>query len=84
MLRTGRESRVFGVFCFGDKARQDYRLTLPGSGRAELLLDSDWQCFGGNTPRKEQTLTAGKDGVLTLDLAPYSGQLYLWTPDDPA
>ena len=84
MLRTGRESTVFGVVNLGDQPARDYRLTLPGSGGAELLLDSDWQCFGGRTPREAQTLTAAGDGVLTLDLAPYSGQLYQWMPDDPA
>ena len=75
---------MFGVVNLSDQPARDYRLTLPGPSRAELLLDSDWQCFGGRTPREAQTLTAAGDGMLTLDLAPYSGRLYRWMPDDPA
>lgn len=81
MLRTGRESRVFGVFCFGDCPPRDYLLAMPGPGQARLLLDSDWQCFGGGTPREDCTLTTDARNCLAVSPAPYSGRLYLWTPD---
>ena len=72
---------MFAAFCFGD-APARCPLTLPGQGWAELLLDTDWQCFGGGSPRPQQPQTAAVDasGRLALELAPFSGQLWRWQP----
>ena len=81
LIRHGRQSCVFAAFCFGD-APARCPLTLPGQGWAELLLDTDWQCFGGGSPRPQQPQTAAVDasGRLALELAPFSGQLWRWQP----
>ena len=73
MLRRGRQTTVFAVFNFGDTTLE-YPLTLPAPASCTLLLDTDWQPFGGGTPRTERTAHA--DPGLTLTLAPFSAQLW--------
>ena len=81
LIRHGDSSSVFAAFNFGEEAA-GYPLVLPGAGWATQLLDSDWQCFGGETPRPWDpcTLPADETGCLTLELAPFSGQLWHWQP----
>ena len=78
ILRRGEKSTVFAAFNFGDEPLADYCLTLPESGRCTLLLDTDWQCWGGNTPRPGCETAEETKGEITLTLAPYSGRLYLF------
>lgn len=73
MLRRGHGSMVFAAFNFGDTPLE-YPLTLPAPAACTLLLDSDWQPFGGSTPRSARTAQA--DPGLTLTLAPFSAQLW--------
>ena len=73
MLRRGRQTTVFAVFNFGDTTLE-YPLTLPAPASCTLLLDTDWQPFGGGTPRTERT--AQVDPGLPLTLAPFSAQLW--------
>ena len=73
MLRRGRASTAFAAFNFGD-APLEYPLTLPAPAACTLLLDTDWQPFGGGTPRAGRTAQA--DPGLTLALAPFSAQLW--------
>lgn len=76
MLRRGREQTVFAVLHFGDKPLEGYRLNLPAAGSTTLLLDTDWTCWGGASPRPEHCGPNATDGSFAADLAPYSGQLY--------
>ena len=73
LLRRGRDTTVFAAFNFGDTPLE-YPLTLPAPAACTLLLDTDWQPFGGGTPRTERTAQA--DPGLTLTLAPFSAQLW--------
>lgn len=49
---------MLAAFNFGDTALEDYTLTLPRTGKLTLLLDTDWQCFGGKTEKPKRA--AGK------------------------
>ena len=73
MLRRGRDTTVFAAFNFGDTPLE-YPLTLPAPAACTLLLDTDWQPFGGGMPRAGRTAQA--DPGLTLTLAPFSAQLW--------
>ena len=55
---------------------QEYVLELPGVTALEALIDSDWEIYGGRTPRAEKPLTP-QAGGFALGLAPYSGAYYL-------
>ena len=63
--------RLAVVLNLSDQARS---CRLPAPNGVELLLHTDWQCFGGNTPRGAADKPVG--GVLPLSLSPYSGQLF--------
>lgn len=80
ILRKGKQSTVFAVFNFGDTVLEDYALNLPAAGQITLLLDTDWQPWGGSTPRPAKAKAQRHQGSLTLTLAPYSGRLYLAEP----
>ena len=74
--REGNEGAVLAAFNFGDTELADYALTLPRTGKLTLLLDTDWQCFGGKTEKPKRAAAKACDGALTLTLPPYSGRLY--------
>ena len=69
--RTGGGERIAAVFNFSDRA-QDYALKLPGAASLEVLIDSDWDIYGGKKPRGADRLTPRK-GAFALKLAPFSG-----------
>ena len=71
--RRGGGERLAAVFHFGDRP-QTYTLSLPGVKRAETLLDSDWQCFGGGTPEGEARCVL-EEAVLRCTLPPFSAVL---------
>ena len=77
ILRKGQKTTVFAAFNFGDTPLEAYALTLPAAGTTTLLLDSDWDCWGGSTPRPAQCAAQPTDGDFTLTLAPFSGRVYL-------
>ena len=81
ILREGRESMVLAVFNFGDEARQKYTLDLP-AGKLTLLLDTDWQCWGGTTekPHRRSSVTVKKEKPFCVTMPPYSGKLYRLEP----
>lgn len=72
ILRRGKEERLAAVFNFSG-IEQSYEFSLPEGTRAKVLINSDWQQFGGSTPaRKARWQTAGK----SWKLAPFSGLLF--------
>lgn len=73
--RRGEEQRVLCAFNFGDLPRT-YRLPVKEARTAEPLLNTDWQPFGGATPRSEQAM-AVEDDAVTLTMAPFSAQFWL-------
>lgn len=81
ILRRGRQSVVFAAFNFGDEVLEGYELTLPAAGHYTLILDTDWQPWGGSTPRPGVLPALRTRGTVRLTLAPFSGQLYLWQED---
>ena len=64
------------ALALSDTALEDYTLTLPRAGKLTLLLDTDWQCFGGKTEKPKRAAGKACDGTLKVTLAPFSGRLY--------
>ena len=81
MVRRGWQSMVLAVFNFGAEEQPAYTLDLP-AGRWTLLLDTDWQCWGGTTVQQNQkkTGTISRRRPFTVALPPYSGRLYRLEP----
>ena len=67
---------MLAAFNFGDTELEDYTLTLPRTGKLTLLLDTDWQCFGGKTERPKCRTAKACEATLKVTLPPYSGRLY--------
>ena len=56
--------------------RGRFERTLPRAGRLTPILDTDWQCFGGQTEKPKRLVGKACEGKLKLTLAPFSGRLY--------
>lgn len=68
--RTGRGEKVFAYFNFSDQEKR-CRYTAGDRERISLLLDTDWQRFGGNTQEPENRenlieLMPGQEAELSL------------------
>lgn len=55
-----------------------FRIGVPQEGRYRLVLNSDWEDFGGNTPQKNRTLRTesvawhGRSNSLNIEIPPLS------------
>ncbi|MGN0975527.1 MAG: alpha amylase C-terminal domain-containing protein [Gemmiger sp.] len=78
LLRKGRDTAVVAMFNFDCVTLENYVVPLPGSGTLTLLMDTDWQCWGGAAPRPGTPRAEPCAGKFTTGLAAYSGRLYLW------
>ena len=76
--RRSQKQRLLFCFCFGDKAPEPVSLNLEAeeNSRLALLLDTEWQRFGGSHPETRLEIPMKKGRVL-LSPAPFSGQCYL-------
>ena len=74
--REGHDGAVLAAFNFGDTELKEYELALPRAGRLTPILDTDWQCFGGQTEKPKRLVGKECEGKLKLTLAPFSGRLY--------
>ena len=76
--RRSQKQRLLFCFCFGDKAPEPVSLNLEAeeNSRLALLLDTEWQRFGGIRPETRLEIPMKKGRVL-LSPAPFSGQCYL-------
>ncbi len=67
--RKSKKQTIIAVFNFSDKA-VDYTLGT-NAENAVLILDSEWEDFGGNTPKSPQKIGKGN-----LRLEAFSGKFY--------
>ena len=79
LLRTGRESCVAALFNFGADPQEAYTLDLPAC-RLTLLLDTDWQCWGGAAPAPQDAPPVQAAGPTAFTLPPFSGRFYRLDP----
>ena len=75
-LRAGKGEQLAVVLNLNDRPEEDYSLRIPGAGRLELLLDSDWQCWGGQSLPCAGAVAVPQAGEFFLHLAPFSGKIY--------
>ncbi len=72
-LRKGEGEDILAVFNFSDWEKADYTVKIGKNTRAELIIDSDWEKFGGNS--SESPYFTENDEI-TTDIQPYSGKAY--------
>ncbi|MDO5417825.1 MAG: 1,4-alpha-glucan branching enzyme, partial [Lachnospiraceae bacterium] len=87
LMRRGSRKSAVAVFHFGDREQKDYQVWIPGVKKVKLLLNSDWDVFGGAARKdtkiwkllKEKNTGSEKepDGVmLQVSLPPFTGLLF--------
>ena len=75
-LRCGKRQTVLAIFNFADVPCENYTVTLEKFKFAKLIMDSNWEQFGGNileTP-KEYKIIQNK---LSLNMEQFSGKLFI-------
>lgn len=79
-FRKGIDSDILAVFNFSDWEKSDYTVAIGEYSNAELLIDSDWQDFGGDTPEGESRFNISA-GELVADMQAYSGKIFILKKD---
>ena len=62
MIRHSKDHHILAVFNFSDHAQEQW-FSLPHVANAELILNSEWRCYGGNVSRREKIFTLVNDGI---------------------
>lgn len=75
ILRRGHNGSMALVFNMSDSVQTGYRLELVNAEKAELLLYSDWQEYGGATAKGTEKIKA-EENAIELELVPYSGMIF--------
>ncbi len=78
-LRRGESEDILAVFNFSDWEKRNYTVKIGNCTSVELLIDSDWEKFGGDTHESEYSLC---DGRFTAYMPPYSGKMFVINKKD--
>ena len=73
--RWSWQEHIVAVFNFSAQ-EQKYNLPISNAKELHLLLSSDWEKYGGETPEDDAILTP-ENGEVQLTLKPYSAVYYL-------
>lgn len=73
MSRESEEEVLAAIFNLGNMEQKDYEVETEAE-EMEILLDTDWQKFGGSTPEQNENIKLEK-GKIKCTLPPYSGIL---------
>ncbi len=74
-IRSGGGEKILAVFNFSDKAQEEYSVKIESCTNAELILCSNWECFGGNCKKVMKNYKAEKS-VLTVDVESFSAYYF--------
>lgn len=75
-LRKAKEQWILAVFNFSDEAVPEYEIQIPKTEKATLLLDSNWECFGGKKKKvREETLIA--ESGMHIQMEKFSAKYYI-------
>ena len=77
--RKSENETLMTIFNFGDSILEDYSLDVKYADKAEVLLYSDWKCFGGNT-NENKIICKLEDNKLIITLQGYSSILIKLIP----
>lgn len=73
--RKSGKGDVLAVFNFSDWMQSDYTVKIGSDWKETLLIDSDWNSFGGDTLDAETQYTRTVDS-LVMDVPPFSGRMF--------
>lgn len=79
--RASSGERIAALMNFSGAEQKDWRIEVPEAAGADVLLDSDWQRFGGTTPDGEADISFdAKTGELICCLPPFASVLVSLEP----
>lgn len=78
--RESADGHLLAVLNFSDWRQFDYEVCIGADYSESVLIDSDWNSFGGLTPDGETKYVRQNDR-LKMDIPPYSGRLFLLKND---
>ncbi|MBR5512808.1 MAG: 1,4-alpha-glucan branching protein GlgB [Ruminococcus sp.] len=78
-LRKGEYEDILAVFNLSDWGRSGYTVKIGGYTKVDLLIDSDWEKFGGDVC---ESISSVRNGLLTVDMPPYSGKMFVMYKKD--
>ncbi len=81
-IRKGSNYNILAVFNFSDWEITDYLVKIGEYSNTELIIDSDWEDFGGDTSENESRFSVSA-GELVTDMAAYSGKIFILKKDVP-
>ena len=76
--RKSGKGDVLAVFNFSDWMQPDYAVKIGSDWKETLLIDSDWNSFGGDTKDAETQYTRTADS-LVMNVPPFSGRMFFLT-----
>lgn len=76
--RKEGNTMVAAVFNFSDKVQEDYKVTIAGLWKEQVILNTDWNQYGGSTAEGQDIYKTEKeaDTELTITLPKYSGIMF--------
>lgn len=77
-IRKSKTGDILTVLNLSDWYQPDYSLKTGSISEIKLLLDSDSELYSGRTPDGKTSFRYG-DGLLTMDIPPYTGFMFLIT-----
>ena len=76
ILRQCSEQKIITIFNFSDLVQENYEVKGDGYNEAEVLLYSDWECFGGRTS-VDSTIVSFDRNSIKCSLNPFSALIML-------
>ena len=75
-VRRAKEQTILAVFNFSDKPYEEFSMSIENMTRIRLLLDSNWERYGGDKKVHRESYEA-IDGVVTIDMEGFSGKYFV-------
>lgn len=57
-----KNKNFIAIFNFSDEEQEDYELDTEEEGKLSVILDTDWDEYGGNTKKKKTLPAKAKKG----------------------
>ncbi|MCM1387662.1 MAG: 1,4-alpha-glucan branching protein GlgB [Bacillus sp. (in: Bacteria)] len=75
-LRICKTQKILAIFNFSDKDISKYEVEMPDAQKAILILNSDWECYGGTSPAKKTDITI-KQSIMKTSINRFSALFFL-------
>lgn len=74
-LRKSKGQTILAVFNFSDKDILEYKVNIAAANKATLILNSDWECYGGTVPKKKDKI-AIKENSMQININSFSALFF--------